>query len=219
MIEGPAALPQIEIPDLADEDGQFPSDQARLGIRYYFLPHVRRQLRAEIAAQYAAFAATGLRLDHANAHKHMHLHPTVGRMLLEEGRRFDLPAVRVPAEPLSVLQALGHSVRAGDRALYRWTRMFRAQAHRAGVRTNDHVFGIAWSGHMTVDRLIRLGPHLPSGLSEIYFHPATEADATITRLMPDYEHSAELRTLLDPAVALAFPNRVTYDRPLGGATG
>ncbi len=72
---------------------------------------------------------------------------------------------------------------------------------------------------MTVDRLIRLGPHLPSGLSEIYFHPATEADATITRLMPDYEHSAELRTLLDPAVALAFPNRVTYDRPLGGATG
>ena len=215
VIEGPATLPRGEIQRLVGGDGQFPSGQAKLGLRYFFDPRVRRQLRAEIAAQYAAFHATGLRLDHANAHKHMHLHPTVGRMLLEEGSRYGLPAMRVPAEPPATLEALGQATSPGDRALYNWTRVLRRQARQAGVLTNDHVFGIAWSGHMTADRLTRLGPHLPPGLSEIYFHPAVAADATTARLMPTYEHRAELDALLDPAVAASLPRRVTYDTAQG----
>src|ERR1700759_2502457 len=90
VIEGPAVSPPSEIPDLVDPSGQFPSDQARLGFRYFFRPSVRRQLAREIRAQFAAFAATGLTLDHANAHKHMHLHPTVGAMMLRIGREHGL---------------------------------------------------------------------------------------------------------------------------------
>jgi hopanoid biosynthesis associated protein HpnK len=210
VIEGPAVSPPVVIPRLVGGDGQFPSDQARLGVRYFFDPRVRQQLRAEIAAQFAAFAATGLRLDHANAHKHMHLHPTVGRMVIEEGARHGLPAIRIPAEPPAVMAALGGPASLGDRSLYRWTALLRRQARRAGLRTNHHVFGIGWSGHMTTDRLLRLAPLLPAGLSEIYFHPATTEDATLARLMPGYEHAAELRTLLDPAVAAALPERTTY---------
>jgi hopanoid biosynthesis associated protein HpnK len=196
VIEGPAALPPAEIPDLVDTHGQFPSDQLRLGIRYFFRPHVRRQLAAEIRAQFAAFAATGLTLDHANAHKHMHLHPTVGRMLIEIGREYGLPAIRVPAEPPAVLAACGTRVGLGDRALYHWTGLLRRQARAAGLATNDHCFGLAWSGHMTTDRVRRLLAVLPDGVSEIYFHPATGRDTTLSRLMPNYQHEAELTTLL-----------------------
>ncbi len=159
-------------------------------------PHVRRQLAAEIRAQFAAFAATGLVLDHANAHKHMHLHPTVGRLLIDIGRDFGLPSVRIPAEPPAVLAACGMRVGLGDRALYHWTGLLRRQARAAGLATNDHCFGLAWSGHMTTDRVRRLLAALPDGVSEIYFHPATASDATLRRLMPDYEHAAELATLL-----------------------
>src|ERR1700749_483209 len=35
VIEGPAVLPPEEIPGLIDADGQFPSDQLRLGLRYF----------------------------------------------------------------------------------------------------------------------------------------------------------------------------------------
>ncbi len=211
VVEGPAVLPPAEIPDLVDAAGQFPSDQLRLGIGYFFRPRIRRQLAAEIRAQFAAFAATGLRLDHANAHKHMHLHPTVGRLLIEIGRDFGLPAIRIPAEPPAVLAACGTRVRLGDRALYRWTWLLRRQARAAGLATNDHCFGVAWSGHMTTERVRRLLTVLPDGVSEIYFHPATgrgeagrdvtghdEAgrDPTLCRLMPDYEHEAELAALL-----------------------
>ena len=199
VIEGPAADPASG-PDLVDAAGQFPSDQFRLGVNYFARPAIRRQLRREIQAQYRAFAATGLRLDHANAHKHMHLHPTVGRLMIEAGRDHGLPAIRIPAEPPAVMAALCVPQGPGARALHAWTMLLRAQARRAGLRTNDHAFGVAWSGHMTTERLLALVSRLPPGLSEIYFHPATCRDALLTRLMPTYEHAAELDALCDPAL-------------------
>jgi chitin disaccharide deacetylase len=197
VIEGPAVLPAAEIAALVDAAGQFPSDQLRLGVRYALLPTVRRQLGAEIRAQFAAFAATGLALDHANAHKHMHLHPVVGRLILEIGRDFGLPAIRIPAEPPDVLRRCGTRVGPAAWALYRWTALLRRQARAAGVAMNDHCFGLAWSGHMTAERVRRLMQALPDGVSEIYFHPAVRRDALLCRLMPDYEHQAELAALLD----------------------
>ena len=203
VIEGPAADPAA-VPALVDAAGQFPSGQFGLGVNYFARAAIRRQLRHEIRAQYSAFTATGLRLDHANAHKHMHLHPTVGRMMIEIGQEFGLPAIRIPAEPPAVMAALGVPQGPGARALYAWTRLLRWQARRAGLRTNNHAFGIAWSGHMTTARLLALAPRLPPGLSEIYFHPAAHRDALLARLMPDYEHEAELAALCDPAVSAAL---------------
>ena len=167
-----------------------------LAIRYALNSSVRRQLASEIRAQFEAFAATGLILDHANSHKHMHLHPIVGRLMLDIGRQYGLRAVRVPAEPPDVMVRLGANPGFGGRAMYAWTRLFRHQARSAGMATNDHCFGLAWSGHMTGDRVRRLMAELPDGNTEIYFHPATGRDAVLQRLMPDYEHDAELAALL-----------------------
>ncbi len=203
-VEGPAVLPPPVIPALVDAQGWFPSDQFRLGLRYFLLPPVRRQLAAEIRAQFAAFAATGLILDHADAHKHMHLHPTVGGLMLRIGRQFGLARIRVPAEPPAVLRACGARPGPGARLLHAWTRLLRRQAARAGIAAAPSVFGIAWSGHMTPPRLLGLLANLPPGSSEIYFHPAAARDAVLTRLMPDYEHTAELASLLSPAVRTAL---------------
>jgi hopanoid biosynthesis associated protein HpnK len=203
-VEGPAVLPPDRIPALVDATGQFPADQLRLALRYAFDPAARRQLASEIDAQFSAFVATGLTLDHADAHKHMHLHPTVGRLMLRIGQRFGLPALRVPAEPPWVLAACGTPAGRGARLLYRWTDLLRHQARRAGVATTDHCFGLAWSGCMTAERLRRLAEHLPDGVSEVYCHPASRRDVTLARLMPDYRHTDELAALLDPAVEAAF---------------
>lgn len=204
VIEGPAMLPPSDIPLLVDTCGRFPSDQLVLGIRYYFNPAARRQLRREIAAQFEAFAQTGLRLDHANAHKHMHMHPTVGRLLIEEGLRYGLPALRIPAEPPRVMAACGGPATLGAWAMWAGSSVLRRQATRAGLRVNDHVFGLAWSGHVDATRVARLAMHLPPGLSELYFHPATVADPVLQALMPDYEHQAEFEALCDPAVRAAL---------------
>jgi hopanoid biosynthesis associated protein HpnK len=203
VIEGPAVLPPADIAALVDGDGQFPSDQLGLGLRYAFSRTARAQLAREVAAQFRAFAASGLPLDHANAHKHMHLHPLVGRLLIEAGAAHGLRAIRIPAEPAAVMTALGVPQGPGARALLAWTRLLRAQAQRAGLRTNDHVFGLAWSGGMTEARLLRLVPRLPPGLSDIYFHPAAGRDGLLDRLMPHYDHEGEMAALLSPALRAA----------------
>jgi chitin disaccharide deacetylase len=199
VIEGPAVLS----PD------PFPSDQLGLGLRYAFSAATRRRLEAEIRAQFKAFAETGLQLDHADAHKHMHLHPVVGAMMLRIGREFGLRAVRVPHEPAGPLRRAGTETGLGAAALRAWTRLLRAQARRAGMAVNDHVFGLAWTGQMTSDRLLRLAPHLPDGVSELYFHPAAGRDATLDALMPTYRHEAELAALCDPELRAALGK---YDR-------
>ena len=194
VIEGPAVLPE------SAPAGQFGSDQLQLGLDYFFQPAARRRVAAEIRAQYQAFAGTGLRLDHANAHKHMHLHPTVGRMLIRTGLEFGLRALRVPAESPPVMRACGVAQGPAALALHRWSAVLRAQGRRAGLRMNDSMFGLAWSGRMTRDKVLLLAPHLPEGLSEIYFHPASARGPALTRLMPDYDHVGELQALLDPEV-------------------
>jgi hopanoid biosynthesis associated protein HpnK len=205
-VEGPAVLTREEIPDLVDKTGWFPSDQFRLGLRYTFSAPARRQLASEIAAQFEAFAATGLTLSHADAHKHMHLHPYVGATMLHIGRRYGLQRVRVPAEPPQVMRRLGEHPGIAARAMHAWTGLLRRQVRNAGMAAPDAVFGLAWSGHMTEARVVSL-LHLladPKAADvELYFHPAAYRDALLCRLMPDYQHEAELAALLSPAVRAA----------------
>ena len=203
VVEGPSVLAD------SAPDGVFGGGQLRLGIDYFVRPGARRRLRAEIEAQYRAFAATGLRLDHANAHKHMHVHPTVGRALIDIGRDFGLRALRIPAEPPTLMRACGVQQGAGAHALHRWCRVLRAQGRRAGLRMNDWLLGLAWTGHLTCEKLLAAAPHLPRGLGEIYFHPATARDDRLVALMPDYNHAGELAALIDPAVRAALAPRAT----------
>lgn len=195
VVEGDSALPG---------SAPFGSDQLRLGLDYFFSRSGRRRLAAEVDAQYRAFASTGLRLDHANAHKHMHVHPTVARCLIESGLPFGLGAVRIPAEPPALMRACGVPQGPAALALYRWTGVLRRMARRARLVTNDWVLGLAWSGHMTADRLLRAAPMRPAGLGEIYFHPATTQNALLRRLMPEYDPAGEMAALLDPAVRAAL---------------
>lgn len=193
-VEGDAVLPS------SAPGGIYGGDQLRLGLDFFFSPAGRRRLAAEVAAQYRAFAATGLPLDHANAHKHMHVHPTVGRLLIETGLGHGLRALRIPFEPPALMRACGVPQGPGARAMAAWTNVLRRMGRRAGLVMNDWVLGLAWSGRMTADRVLRAAPVLPPGLGELYFHPATGQNQLLHRLMPDYEPEAELATLLDPAV-------------------
>lgn len=196
VIEGAAVLPHTRLPVITQSDGWFSSSQVGLGVDYFFRPEGRAELAAEITAQFEAFQRTGLTLDHANAHKHMHLHPTVASMMIRIGRTYGLRAIRTPLEPIAPLIAAGtYTDTLGDAALRYWTRLLRHQIRSAGMVTNDWCFGLAWSGHMTPDRVSALAAHLPDGVSEIYFHPATHKNDLLQKLMPTYEHVAEYEAL------------------------
>ena len=192
LVEGRPVLPTAQIPALVDEGGFFRTDMVRAGAAVFFLPHVRRQLVREIEAQFEAFAATGLPLDHVNAHKHFHLHPTIAGLILRIGKRFGMKAVRVPCEPAAVLHQIEPGAR-GNALVGLWAGALRRRLAAAGIFSPDQVFGLAWSGAMTGERLAGLLAHLPDGVSEIYTHPATAGGFALAA--PGYRYGAELAAL------------------------
>jgi chitin disaccharide deacetylase len=200
LIDGSPVLPPDELDGLVRRDGRFDDDPLRAGLRFFFRPGARRHLAAEICAQFEAFRATGLVLDHVNAHKHMHLHPTVARLVVEIGRDYGLRAVRVPAEPQAALRGASPGERLPMPPPGFAVTALRRRLRRARLAINDHLFGIAWSGAMTEDRTLALLPHLPAGVSEIYFHPAAEMTPALRADMPGYRSIEELAALISPLV-------------------
>jgi hopanoid biosynthesis associated protein HpnK len=202
LVDGRPVSPPRAIPDLVGADGRFSTAQVRAGFAFFFQPGIRRQLAREIRAQFEAFSTTGLALDHVNAHKHMHLHPTVARLIVEIGHEFGLAAMRLPYEPPAPLAAAEARARdpLGARAMRLWTGTLRRRLARARIRTNDQLFGLAWSGAMTEPRVLGLLEHLPAGVTELYCHPAVARDPALEAEMPGYRHVDELAALVSPAV-------------------
>jgi hopanoid biosynthesis associated protein HpnK len=172
----------------------------RAAARFFFLPRIRRQLAKEIRAQFEAFRATGLSLDHVNAHKHMHLHPTVARLIINIGRDYGMRAVRLPSEPAKVLRSAFPQECYSTPLYGPWIERLRRRLRHAGLVVNDNIFGLAWSGRMVEQRLLRLLPLLPAGVSEIYLHPATRTSPTLATAMPGYRQQEEFAALLSPTV-------------------
>ncbi len=187
LADGRAMLPPSEVPDLVDGAGTFGSRMVHDGVRFFFLSRVRRQLAAEIRAQFEAFAATSLPLDHANAHKHFHLHPTVLSLMIETGREFGLKAIRLPREahvaPL----------------LRPWLALLQRRLRASGIAHNDYLVGLHQSGHFDESALLAALGAVPSrGLGEIYLHPATRAG--VPGGAPGYRNTDELAALVSPRV-------------------
>jgi chitin disaccharide deacetylase len=194
LCDGRPVLAAGQIPDLVDRDGRFHDNMVMAGWRFFASARVRAQLAAEIRAQFASFARLGLSLDHLDAHKHFHLHPTVLSLALRIGRDFGLRAVRVPAEPATAM----------TRVLMPWFGLMRYRLRQAGMDCNDQIFGVTHSGAMDEARLLQILASLPPGVTEIYLHPGTTSGTAIAPSMTGYRHHDELQALLSPAVRAAL---------------
>lgn len=199
VADGMPTLPPERIPELVDRDGRLRTDLRRQGVRIFMRRDARRQLAAEMTAQFEAYRATGLPLDHVNAHHHFHLHPTVGALAVALSRRYGAPAVRVPHEPPQVLDAVepgtGHS---RATLIAPWRALLARRVRSADLGLPEQVFGLAWSGSLNERRLAGLLDALPDGLTEIYCHPATSDD--FDGATPKSRHRGEFDALTSPRI-------------------
>ncbi|MDQ6768217.1 MAG: hopanoid biosynthesis-associated protein HpnK [Candidatus Eremiobacteraeota bacterium] len=177
VVDGRPLLEPHAIPALVDKNGEFSKQLVRAGFNFFFNPAAQRQLEAEIRAQFEAFRATGLELDHVNSHNHMHLHPTILGAIIRIGRDYGVKAMRVPREPFGPswrATRSGLGLRFGNSiVLAPMLGLMQARLRRAGIASNDFVFGLSDTGHMTAERVRALLRALPDGVTEMYFHPAS----------------------------------------------
>lgn len=205
LADGWAALPHEQIPGIADDAGHMDGEMFVRGVRYFSNAPVRKQLEAEIRAQFAAFARTGLPLDHVNAHKHFHLHPTILGTLIRVAREFGARAVRVPDEPFWFAARSGRwDAAIGNTLLTPWLLLMKHRLRVAGIFHNDCVFGIAKSGSMDEGQLLAILARLPRGVTEIYLHPAVVSGSAIAPTMSAYRHADEFAALKSPRVREAL---------------
>jgi len=202
LVDGRPMLPPADLPALVDQDGRFRNNMAVAGLRIFLDPAARRQLAAEITAQFEAYAATGLPLDHVDCHKHFHLHPTIAHLVIDIGKRFGMTAMRVPQEPASVLGRIEPQATSPQSLVTEWwAKRLRARVRGAHVLTADRVFGLAWSGAMTEARMAGLLAQLPDDVTEIYTHPATSN--AFSGAVQGYRYDEELAALVSPRIVAA----------------
>jgi chitin disaccharide deacetylase len=208
LADGAPMSDRSAIPGLVDRDGRLRSDLARFGARIMIDPSLRRQVTHEIAAQFAAFRATRLQLDHVNAHRHFHIHPAIAAAIITTGRRYGMRALRVPVEPRHILAAIDPTTQRQLQWISApWSAWLQRRARGAGLKIPDAVFGLAWTGAMTKDRLTALLGRLPPGLVEIYLHPAMTNN--FAGAAAGYRYTEELAALCD-ADCIAAARRSGY---------
>lgn len=198
VIDGPTILSGA---DFTHTKGDTGPHLIRAGIRFFFSRKARRQLEAEIRAQFQAFQDTRLLLDHVNSHHHMHLHPTVLKILLKVGKEYGLRAVRLPYEP--PIPSWQASRTTFFRRLltwcflYPWIAFFKSQLKSRNACSNDFVFGMNDSGGMNPNLFLQFLKYLPDGVTEVYFHPII---CKIDSTKKDSNSEKEFQTLINPLV-------------------
>jgi hopanoid biosynthesis associated protein HpnK len=178
LLCGHAALPPEQIPGLVNTQGEFPTNPARAGFRYFVQPSLREPLRRELHAQFQKFRATGLPLDHVNGHLHLHLHPTVFGILIADAAQLGIKHLRLTFDPLrpNLRAASGHlAYRALHVAIFHpLSARARPALTQRGIRHTEAVFGLLQNARVDEAYVTRLLPQLPAGDSELYSHPSLD---------------------------------------------
>jgi predicted glycoside hydrolase/deacetylase ChbG (UPF0249 family) len=148
------------------------------GLRFFFHRSLREQLRSELHEQFRRFRDTGLVLDHVNGHLHMHLHPVVLDLLMQDARMLGIERMRLTHDPLRLNLALS-----GGHYCYRFShaliyRVLSARARKAfghrNLRYTRHVFGLLQNARVDEQYVLKLLARLPAGDSELYSHPSLD---------------------------------------------
>jgi len=178
LLCGHSALSSAEIPGLANAQNEFTNNATAAGFRYFFHRRLREQLRAEIHEQFKKFRSFGLRMDHVNGHLHLHLHPVILSILMQDSAQLNIRTVRLTYDPfwLNLHLAPGRFMYRSMHALIFHTLAARARPRleRGGFKHTDRVFGLLQNGRVGQEYVLQLLNRLPPGDSELYSHPSLD---------------------------------------------
>ena len=207
LVLGRAALSHEKIPHITDAEGRFTDSSFQAGIKYYFSPTARRELRAEMRAQFERFVATGLSFSHVDGHTHLHQHPVIFNELIRLCEEFGVRRVRVVKGEMRLSLKLD---RKHLPIKLVWGTVFnllgswceKRLAGRGFIQPQK-VYGLLQSGDMNEGYLLGLLKQMEAATSEIYAHPlATDANESAKHENPG--GARELQALTSERVRLAI---------------
>lgn len=151
----------------------------------WFLLSRHGNVEPELRAQVEKVLAAGLRVTHLNGHQHLHMLPSVRRIVARLAREYGIGYVRVVND------------RGG-----RKRRASMAVLNALGDRSRRTI-GVAEAGHLTAQRIIELLDQV-EGVTELVTHPGIGVTS-----YPDWHYTweEETRALCDPRIREALAER------------
>ncbi|MCE5325539.1 MAG: ChbG/HpnK family deacetylase [Planctomycetaceae bacterium] len=191
---------------LANGDGQMALSAAALLRRLMLDPSLADAVAAEFEAQIRWTLDRGVTPTHLDSHRHIHALPAVFARVADLARRYNVRFIRAVDERVaggwSSWPAAPLKQRLTSWMLRRWQR--RAWRGHEDLRATTGLLGVAHTGVISADWLVRAAAEAREGTIELMVHPGLidPAAAGLTRLRASRE--AELAALCDPRVREAF---------------
>ena len=174
LSDGSATLPHSDIPLLTDDSNRFPSDPVRAGMRYYLNRGFRKQLKAEMRAQFERYVTFGLPFDHVNGHQHMHMMPIVWDILIPLCEEYGVRSVRIPYEEFHPANRERPIMRRVEITFFNAIRKRNLRSLSGkSIYVADRVYGQQETGNMNETYVLDLLARLRGEVNEMYFHPGT----------------------------------------------
>jgi len=192
---------------LAGPDGDMNSSGAGLILKCILVPHLLDAVQDECDAQIRWVLDHGIRPTHLDSHRHAHAFPPVFSRVAALARRYHVRFVRWHGERLR--GAAWPAAPVGQRVVSCVLNGLAAAnaARDCTLRGTVGTLGVAHTGRIGRDWLLRAAGAIGPGVTEIMTHPglADHAAAGQTRLVESRQ--AELAALCDPTVRQAFARR------------
>ncbi|MGC2467965.1 MAG: ChbG/HpnK family deacetylase [Candidatus Acidiferrum sp.] len=208
LSDGEPVAPRELVKSLVNErgelEGRTESLLLRLARRSVLLDEVEREWEAQIQK----VRTLGIEPTHLDGHRHVQMLPGLFEIALRLAKRHGIAAIRISHEESSLRAALSAGAKQKGTVVMRQGVQARGlkllgrdaheKAERAGIATADYFCGIAQTGELTREGVLRLLEILPEGTTELMCHPGyvdAELAKSATRLQASRQ--TELKILTD----------------------
>ena len=192
---------------LLNDRGELEGKPERLLLRLARRSVLLEEVEREWDAQIQKVRDFGVEPTHLDGHRHVQMLPGLFEIALRLAKRHGIAAIRISHEESSLRSALSAGakqkativMRQGvqARGLKLLAPDAREQAERAGIAAADYFCGIAQTGELTREGVMRLVEILPEGTTELMCHPGyadAELAKSATRLQASRQAEVEILT-------------------------
>ncbi len=175
LCDGLSVLPPSRIPALVDPNGNFEKSPARAWLNYSG-EDVLRQIEMEVEAQIDRLQSSGIDPSHIDCHHHLHMKPSIFRIICRAASRERIRWIRIPCEPFRQVSDIASFSR-GAMPFLEWTvfgiagLVNRRAAAENGLRTAGSTYGLSKTGRIDEECFLRILDRMEKQVNEVFFHP------------------------------------------------
>ncbi len=183
-----------KIPGLTVNGSLFPASYMQFFAGFFLKKIKRDEIKAELKKQLCVLEETGIQIKSLSSHEHIHMMPAITDIFIELAKEFSIPSIRYLGNdrlvsPISLKKIYKIML------LRYFGKKMGEKLDRAGIARTDDFLGLADSGNLEEDTLLRLLKTLKDGVTELVCHPGFLSPEVLNRCVFHWKCESDLAAL------------------------